>query len=403
MLNIQNSLKISIILVLLLFLQSVNATPVFARQYSLQCVTCHTRQPALNEFGMMFLRNGFRLSKDEITALDKSSANEDRHYPVGAVVGLNYDSDDKFQTETKLFLTGSLTKTLSFYGIIKEISNNSGQNSPEFFDDKGSRYYLQYNPQGNTHVLRAGLLSPLTQLGNVKRAGALAGLNSDEAIQGSNKYKSPLQNSGVEKVRGFDYSYLRNNILFGIAYGNTINISNSNSGNHTGTGNSNGLSFGDDGELSSGNNSGSGSGNNSGSGSSGNNSDDDYNFVASVGYTTRSGYKLGLIYNRFKTKGNNQYSFILPFENNFNSFRFNSSLVYKNSSAENDYYGLENAFTIPLKSSEFIKVIVNADIDEEENNNYGYSLSYSKMFGNMFMLTLTTVGIETNYENDAII
>jgi len=46
---------------------SVNAIPVFARQYSLQCVTCHTRQPALN---------GFRLSKDEITALDKSSDNE---------------------------------------------------------------------------------------------------------------------------------------------------------------------------------------------------------------------------------------------------------------------------------------------------------------------------------------
>ncbi|MFK5970064.1 MAG: hypothetical protein QM487_08120 [Candidatus Marithrix sp.] len=50
----------------------------------------------------------------EITALDKSSDNENRHYPVGAVIGLNYDSDDKFQTETKLFLTGSLTKTLSF-------------------------------------------------------------------------------------------------------------------------------------------------------------------------------------------------------------------------------------------------------------------------------------------------
>ncbi|MFK5970065.1 MAG: hypothetical protein QM487_08125 [Candidatus Marithrix sp.] len=59
--NIPNSLKISIILVLLLFQSiSVNATPVFARQYSLQCVTCHTRQPVLNEFGMMFLRNGFR-------------------------------------------------------------------------------------------------------------------------------------------------------------------------------------------------------------------------------------------------------------------------------------------------------------------------------------------------------
>ena len=131
--------------------------------------------------------------------------------------------------------------------------------------------------------------------------------------------------------------------------------------------------------------------------------DDDYNFVTSIGYTTTSGYKLGLIYNRFQAQGNDQYSFILPFEKNLNHFIFNSSLVYKNSSLENDYYGIENAFTIPLRNYDFVKVVMNADIDEEENNNYGYSLSYSKMFGNMFMLTLTGAGIETNNENDAVI
>jgi len=65
-------------------------------------------------------------------------------------------------------------------------------------------------------------------------------------------------------------------------------------------------------------------------------------------------YKLGLIYNRFQAQGNDQYSFILPFEKNLNHFIFNSSLVYKNSSLENDYYGIENAFTIPLRNDDFV-------------------------------------------------
>jgi len=69
-------------------------------------------------------------------------------------------------------------------------------------------------------------------------------------------------------------------------------------------------------------------------------------------------------------------------------------LVYKASSAENNYYGIENAFTIFLKSSEFIKVVVNAGIDDDENNNYGYSFSYSKMFGNIFMIIFTGAGIK---------
>ena len=41
----------------------VQATPVFASQYNMNCNACHSMMPTLNKTGLKFLRNGFRFSK----------------------------------------------------------------------------------------------------------------------------------------------------------------------------------------------------------------------------------------------------------------------------------------------------------------------------------------------------
>jgi hypothetical protein len=45
----------------MLFPQSAQAIPAFARQYNLTCVTCHAAFPRLNSFGKDFVAQNYRL------------------------------------------------------------------------------------------------------------------------------------------------------------------------------------------------------------------------------------------------------------------------------------------------------------------------------------------------------
>jgi hypothetical protein len=93
-------------------------------------------------------------------------------------------------------------------------------------------------------------------------------------------------------------------------------------------------------------------------------------------------------------QGDSYYSFILPVEKEFTRFIWNSSLVYANNSYD-DYIGLENALTFPMGDMEHIKLIFNADNDEFDNNNFGYSLGYTKIYGMFFF---EVVGSRVNTE-----
>ncbi|MFQ5847258.1 MAG: hypothetical protein ACE5IQ_06220 [Candidatus Methylomirabilales bacterium] len=48
-------------LILLLFPDSSEAVPAFARKYKVECTVCHTRPPRLNPFGERFLENGYQI------------------------------------------------------------------------------------------------------------------------------------------------------------------------------------------------------------------------------------------------------------------------------------------------------------------------------------------------------
>ena len=74
-------------------------------------------------------------------------------------------------------------------------------------------------------------------------------------------------------------------------------------------------------------------------------------------------------------------------------FTWNTSFVYTNDSND-DYVGLENAFTFPLGDMEHMKAIVNVDKDELDNNNLGYSLGYTKIY-NMFFFSAVASYVDT--------
>ncbi|MCW8822098.1 MAG: hypothetical protein OQK45_07700 [Sulfurovum sp.] len=338
--------KITFMLFVMLFTLNLEANPVLARQYGMECSACHSQVPALNDMGLGFLRNGFRNSTYDTTSLqsllDSNSSN--RRYPVGAIIGLSDNSKtDEVNRLVKLYLAGTITDSLSLYSLTKE-SFNSNKHGQDLFESDNSQFYFQYNISEAKHVFRAGLLSPLTQLGNVQRSMGHSGLHGTEGH--GDHYISPLDHADIRKIKGAEYSYLfDNNILLLFSYGEQVD------------------KHGDHGNI----------------------IDDENNnvFLTSLTYKTSENYKIGLIYNSIDVKGNDFYSFIIPMEKEYSLLTWNSSLVYTNAS-DDDYIGLESAFTFPVGDMGHIKAIVNVDRDENEDTNFGYSLGYTKIYKMFF-------------------
>ncbi len=375
--------KTSFLFFLTVLTINLEANPVLARQYGMDCSACHSQVPALNDMGLGFIRNGYRTSTYDTTALkaflDENSSK--RHYPVGAMLGLSDNShSDEVNRLVKLYLSGTITDSLSLYSLTKE-SFKSSKSGQELFQSDNSQFYFQYNIAEAKHVFRVGLLSPWTQLGNVKRSMAHSGLHG--GIGHGDTYISPLNYANINKIKGAEYSYLfDNNILLLVSYGETVNNSSSSHSYSNSQDNAsdydNVFSHGDEVNDNS-------------------NDQDNLNdfqklllygdvvdssknaFLGAIKYTTSSNYKIGLIYNYIDMQIDDYYSLVLPIEKEYELFIWNSSLVYANYSNE-DYLGLANAFTFPVGEMAHVKAIVNVDRDKDDNTNFGYSLGFTKIY-----------------------
>ena len=408
------------------------ATPEFAREQSADCSVCHTNIPMLNETGQSFLRNGFRFSFDDPTTVDnvlKGKTDGSKHIPLAMMLRQSYSSQQHKVTEkVKLYTGGSLTKNISFFGLTQKVYNHQdNSNAPEYFEGKSSRAYFQINIEDNQHVVRVGLLSPFTQFGNIVKSSADSGLKGGDgeneqngkgmddnshfqtkkygqgngqgqgqgqgqgngqgngqgqgqnefAQRGNQRYKTPLQISAFSKFKGVEYSYLYNSKwLLLLSYGRPIDESNQD--------NSKGYAKGRVSDQS-------------------HNSDDEYQFVSGIRYYTDSGYKIGLMYNKFQAKRENTFSLLLPIEKEFDKFILNSTLVYKNNKDQNDYYGIENSIVYSLNENSYIRAIFNMDRDENKDENYGYSLSYSTVYKEMAMFHLAAIRKDTSNDDDDLI
>jgi len=392
------------------------ATPNFAREYSADCTTCHTMIPTLNETGKSFLRNGFRFSKEDTPTLKKiinPNKDESRPIPLAVMLSANYDTQrDDFQTKVKLYTGGTITQNLSFFGMTKENFNSGNSDNQELFSEESSKLYAQLNFNESHHVIRAGLISPLTQFGNIEKVSADAGLkghNSSRDKEGRNKnhsmqkygqgnqgngqggnggqggrgnqqkgqngnhYKTPLQNASIGTIKGMEYSYLANNRLMALlSYGESIDKSNQ--GNSHGNSSQNQQTIIED-------------------------DSDDYQFMGGVQYKTDSGYYLSLIYNQYEKRGQENFSMLLPIEKSFDKFQLVSTLIYRDETdQEKEYYGMENALIYSLSSSDYLRGIVDIGTENSEDS-YGLSLTYSKAYKYLlFHLTGATKSTEDEDE-----
>jgi len=402
----------------LLSTMKISATPQFAREYGVACSTCHTMIPTLNETGKNFLRDGFRFSQEETPTLKKlidPKDGEKRPIPLAVMLNANYDSQSEdIQEKVKLYTGGTITNNLSFFGLTKANFNGNNDDKSDFFTQSSSRAYFQLNLKGNEHVFRTGLISPLTQFGNIEKATADSGLkghnaqdndqagnnqnynynkygyedsgnggtggyaqDNDNGHQGGSNYKTPVQNASIGNVKGVEYSYLYNDkLMFLVSYGKSID-----EGNGGDNGNENSQNENSVNTL------------NSGS------SDDDYSFVSGVNYKTDSGYNIGFIYNKYEKNGIDNESALIPIQKQFDKFGVVSTLVYKDETAlEDSYYGIENSVTYSINEESYLRGIVNLD-KQDDDNNYGLSLTYSQMY-KYFLFHITGARKVTEEDNE---
>ncbi len=118
---------IMLLFVLLIFQESSNAIPAFARKYSMSCQTCHSPFPKLKAYGADFAGNGFVLGDKDAPRYFMETGDEQlsllREIPLAlrleGYVTYNNLQSDRFDFSApyllKLLSGGELTKGISYY------------------------------------------------------------------------------------------------------------------------------------------------------------------------------------------------------------------------------------------------------------------------------------------------
>lgn len=371
-----NSLKTIIMAIAWLIFTSsaAQATTVFARQYNAQCNMCHIGvPPSLNATGMSFLRNGLRFSKSDETTLQRALSETNRLSPVGFFVGGAY-KDAEISAKTpkgivtkanevtnptfNVFLSGSLNENLStFIGgkyAYMETSPSSNDRSVELL---AKSIYLQYNGNETEHVVRGGVFSPYSQLGNIGKSSENSGL-SDVLDQ----FISPLDMANMNIIRGMEYSYLMDNGLMFLVAAGTLDKANS-----------------------------------------------EQNIMAAVNYFNNDDLRIGLVFNRIiETKSDlekksytpsqvilgERTTLMIPLEYNFKYGYFNTAAVYETNSRAltKDYYGLESSVTLPISETGNMRFIHTMD----NSDKHGYSLSVNSLIADKILIGITAAKFDTN-------
>ncbi|MFT5660309.1 MAG: hypothetical protein ACI9TV_000950 [Sulfurimonas sp.] len=361
---------------------SVEATSIFARQYDMKCSGCHVGgvPPMMNSTGMQFLRNGLRFSKSDVTTLKKALDGE--VIPVGFFIGagvkdasliaqvknpktgkpMTIKQDGKPENLiSNLFLSGSLTEELSgFMGGKFAYTKDkvTGNRSVELL---GSKVYLQYNINEAQHVVRAGVISPYTQFGNVSKASENAGVDDVP-----NFFSSPISMANKISIYGLDYTYLTDDGIMFLVAGGVLE-----------------------------------------------NTNDESNIVLGVNYDNGKNFKIGAILNSIKDTVSAQErstylpseailgertTLMVPVEYYFGQGYFNTAVVYSTDAADRsgnttkDYYGSESALTIPLFEAAKVRLVYTTD----NNSGKSYAFSYSQLFFDSVMLGANVAKVKTD-------
>ncbi len=115
--------KLLVLLILLLVPMAsapAHALPAFARRYNVDCITCHTVPPRLNNFGEAFMRRGFKMQWDEKLEgqklQDYLSTQTNLDYVATNPVDPGTPASTLNDTQVAFLTAGPMSPQLSWYG-----------------------------------------------------------------------------------------------------------------------------------------------------------------------------------------------------------------------------------------------------------------------------------------------
>ena len=379
------------LLFLMLFgiLTQLQATPIFAEQYKMQCNSCHNMMPTLNKTGLKFLRNGFRFSTHDKTLAEAfldANSSKTRVLPIHGLIGVNADTKNRSDVEKlNVYFGGSMTETLSLFAVTRSTYNTASDHN--LFGESNSRAYVQWNPTKNAQVIKVGWMDPLTMFSNLNRSvmdNALMGSGllkkapktvvkpewvgvkplppepSEDATPQQIKryniakmpkqpYMLPVPYAGTSLVKGVEYSYLDNDktlilVNFGIPSAQY---------------------YADD---------------------------NDIKLTTGIELRDISGYNIGVVYMHQELANIDTDSLLIPIEKEFfnGELLFQQSFVYKDTNQfDKPYYGSQTTFVYEIDDQSQVRAIAAFDQDEAEHFNAGYSITYSKIWKERYLVHLT--------------
>lgn len=166
----------------------VQALPVFAHRFGLQCQACHTTVPRLNSFGEAFARNGFRLPYPGRQSV-----------PVAVKVNLAYSSDQNpglpkaIVDEVELLTGGSIGSRVNYF--LEQYVVDGGV--PGLPRDA----WVQYNGASGSHIRAGEFTLPLPVDPETQRDTEAHYLIYDQRV-GENAFNFFDPHAGVEFYRG---------------------------------------------------------------------------------------------------------------------------------------------------------------------------------------------------------
>lgn len=207
--NFLNSL-ILIVFVVVLFPNSSEAIPAFARKTSMACSTCHTAWPALNAFGRQYKEHGYRLGHLEApTKTISKDLKWDESLPISVVlVARPYDkkgsatnSKNRALHEVELMVAGPMGEKMSGFFEIEaedEVTNGIGFDTgipvASLTYNHSEEANLQFSWGSNT------LFDPYESYTGSRRMTRGASAVTDQSFGGADnggKLRSSRQNIGL--------------------------------------------------------------------------------------------------------------------------------------------------------------------------------------------------------------
>lgn len=191
---------ITMLIVLILSVQTTQAVPYFARKYGMSCVTCHVQVPKLNEYGEAFIARNYRLPFDETRPTSAT-------VPFAVWISSRYEKqtsknvEEAFLPKVELISGGPIKDTALSYFVEWRIVSRSVA-APDVLKDRGGRFEdIFINLAIGSHTFTFGQYRALRQVDVSRRLSA-----SEPALLSTKLAGDETNNKRLQSLRAFSPS-----------------------------------------------------------------------------------------------------------------------------------------------------------------------------------------------------